>query len=486
MGEHKYRRTAANLGIFALLVVVSLVLVRCGGSSTPAPGVGSANVTMSDPPSGTDFDHVYVTVDGVSASISSTSDSGWQTLVDNLSSTSGAITAVQLDLLHLPQDGQCLLAQLGSTKSLPVGDYQQIRLQLVPNGATNVTLLSINGGSATNMCNGSDWNCVVPQGGSTPMTLNLSSQAQTGLKIPPGQVMGGPIHVAAGQSVDINLDFNAYRSIVMQGNGQYRLDPVLVAYQTSQNLTGISGQVVEGQVVSNALTMTTNAIAGANVALEMATDPMDGTTSVDLIGNYLRPADANGNFDFCPLPAGPFDIVVNAGAGGTTTGNYNATIVTGVPNGTQVTVPLIAETGGPATLAGDVTATPADSTATSITANLYALQTATSSLEFAVPLLTGSTPPISQISVACTAGNCTTSPTGYSLIVPASNPLIGAFSSGSITWTLPDTTLTPGYKVEATCTTATGTDGQFSTTQNVTAATTTTVTPALASLTGCQ
>ncbi|MDE3137066.1 MAG: DUF4382 domain-containing protein [Acidobacteriota bacterium] len=441
---------------------------------------------MSDPPSGSQFDNVWVTVDGVSASTSATSDSGWQTLVSGLSSN-GSINAVQLDLLHLPANGQCLLAQLGSTSSLPAGDYQQIRLQLVPNNATNVTLLSPSGEPTTNQCSSvSGWNCAMPTGGSLTI-LNLSSQAQTGLKIPPGQVMGGPIHVAAGSSVDINIDFNAGRSIVTQGNGQFRLDPVLVAYQVSQNLTGISGQVVQGSVVSNALQMTTTAVPGANIALEMATPPTDGSTNVDLIGNYLTSADANGNFDFCPLPPGPFDVVVNAGATGTTTGNYNATIVTGVTNGTKVTVPVVAETGGPATLTGDITATSADTTATSITADIYALQQATSSLEFAVPLLTGSTPPIAQITVACSGGNCNTNtntPPGYSLVVPASNPLVGSFSGGNISWTLPSTS-TPGYKVEATCSTSSGPTGVFSTTQNVTAATSTVVNPALSSLSNC-
>ena len=473
MGGHHFRKSIANLGIFALLVLATFVLVRCGGTSSTA-GMGSANVTMSDPPSGSQFSDVWVTVDGVSASISGTSDSGWQTLVSGLSST-GSITAVQLDLMHLPANGQCLLAQLGSTSSLPAGDYQQIRLQLVANTATGVTLLSPSGESTTNQCASVNaWNCALPNGG-TLTALNLSSQAQTGLKIPPGQVMGGPISVAAGKSVDINIDFNAGRSIVMQGNGQYRLDPVLVAYQTSQNLTGISGQVVQGNIVTNALQATTTPVAGANVALEMATGPTDGSINVDTIGNYLHAADANGNFDFCPLPSGPFDIVASAGSGALTTGNYNATIITGVPNGTKLSVPLLSETGGPATLAGLVTATAASNTATSITGNVYALQTATGSLEFAVPLFTGSNPAISQVSVPCTAGNCTTAAPVFSLVVPASNPLVGAFSSGNITWTIPTGT-TVNYKVEATCSTGSGTVGTFSTpASTVTAATTTTL-----------
>src|SRR4029077_18587192 len=80
----------------------------------------------------------------------------------------------------------------------------------------------------------------------TPVELQLSSQANTGLKIPPGQIAGGPIVVAAGQDVDLNIDFNACASIVQQGNGVMRLKPVLTAGQVGTNATGISGQILNG------------------------------------------------------------------------------------------------------------------------------------------------------------------------------------------------------------------------------------------------
>ena len=122
------------LGIAAL--VVTATLVGCGGSTTnTAPGVtGTVQTTISDPPScATSFDHVYVTVTKVTAHISSTAsetDSGWVTLVDLSSSPK------QIDLLHLPGAGTCLLSQtLGSASGLPVGNYQQIRLYLLVNNA---------------------------------------------------------------------------------------------------------------------------------------------------------------------------------------------------------------------------------------------------------------------------------------------------------------------------------------------------------------
>src|SRR5260370_28903406 len=131
---------------------------------------------------------------------------------------------MQIDLFSKP-DTTCVLAQLGSA-SLPVGNLQQIRFLLLSNTPA--------GGAAVrspNACAGNGFNCVVVDNGgtSTIHELVLSSQDETGLKIPPGQIMGGPIEVAAGQSVDLNIDFNACASIVQEGNGTFRLKPTLTA-----------------------------------------------------------------------------------------------------------------------------------------------------------------------------------------------------------------------------------------------------------------
>jgi Domain of unknown function (DUF4382) len=130
-----------------------------------------------------------------------------------------------------------LLTALGSNAALRVGAYQQIRLLLVPNDGGGSLL------PASNASAGQGFNCVVLHGVNTPVELQLSSPANTGLKIPPGQVVGGPITVAAGKDVDLNIDFNACASIIEQGNGPFRLKPVLTAGQVSTNNTGISWQV---------------------------------------------------------------------------------------------------------------------------------------------------------------------------------------------------------------------------------------------------
>src|SRR5260370_42549758 len=71
-------------------------------------------------------------------------------------------------------------------------------------------------------------------------------------------------------------------------------------------------------------------------------------------------ADGNGKFRFCPLPPGPFDVVVVAV--GANNLPYNATAVVNVPNGTNLNpIPLVAETraSGPAILQGLVLASAA-------------------------------------------------------------------------------------------------------------------------------
>src|SRR5262249_50727789 len=241
------KQKLAWLSVVALSVAMVVVGFGCGGGSTPpmvTTGTGSVVVTLSDPPSCAapsgaakmpdgSFSNVWITIRSIQAHISATADDnspGWQELAPQLNSA-----PAQVDLLHLPAQGQCLLEHLGSA-SLPAGDYQQIRLILLANASPSGSA------PANNACAslGSVFNCLVDGGGTH--TLNLSSEANTGLKIPPGQVMGGPIHVAEGQSVDLNIDFNTCASILKEGNGEFRLKPTLTAGVVSANMTGISGQ----------------------------------------------------------------------------------------------------------------------------------------------------------------------------------------------------------------------------------------------------
>ncbi len=404
--------------------------------------MGVVNLSLSDPPSCAasagaaavspgSFSSVWITIRSVQAHISSTADSnslGWQELAPQLNSA-----PMQVDLLHLPANGQCLLQQLGSA-SLPAGDYQQIRLILLANAATSMA-------PASNACAslGNVFNCVVDSGSNMCVPshchmLDLSSEATTGLKIPPGQIMGGPIHVAAGQSVDLNVDFNTCASLIREGNGDFRLKPVLTAGVVSPNMTGISGQIVDS--------VTMQPVAGAMVTLQ-APDK-SGTDRIAM----QEQTDSAGHFGFCPLPTGAvFDVVVDAITSSGTA--YDATVVFNVPGGMNLgAVPLIAETpastgasSGPGTIQGTITAING-TTGASIDATVSALQSvmvSSVSHTFTVPLF-----PKSASSVQITsATSCPTgSPSGafcgsYALVVPASNPNVGSVSAGKVTFTAP-------------------------------------------------
>ncbi len=420
--------------LVSMIVLVVAMAVSCGGNVTfmQNQGMGTLGVTISDPPScmaattgaaavasggtaapGGTFTSVFVTIRSIQAHISATADpssSGWQELAPQL-----VAAPVQVDLLHLPANGQCLLEQLGST-SLPAGDYQQIRLILLANAAPSGPAPSTDSNACFKQLGGDVFNCVVDTGGTH--TLNLSSEANTGLKIPPGQIMGGPIHVAAGQSVDLNIDFNTCASIIREGNGDFRLKPVLTAGVVSANMTGISGQIVDS--------VTAQPMAGAIVTLQLA-----DKSGIDRIAMQQQ-TDATGRFSFCPLAMGAvFDVVSDALTSSGTA--YNATVV-----------PTPGASTGPGTIQGTITAINGTTGAT-IDADLSALQSVTvssTSHTFTVPLFANSKAADVQVtsSTACPTG----APTGafcgsYTLVVPASNPAVGTFSGGKTTITPPAT-----------------------------------------------
>ena len=414
------------IGTLAVLMAFALALIGCSssGSGMSDGGTGTVHVSITDPPSckfpNGDFQHVFVTIRSVQAHTSATADDnspGWQELAPQLNTE-----PMQIDLLSAGQTA-CLLVTLGSNTALPAGTYQQIRLLLVPNDGSGGPVPS------TNECGNQGFNCAILQDGSIH-ELQLSSQANTGLKIPPGQVEGGPITVKAGQDVDLNIDFNACASIIQQGNGKFRLKPVLKAEQVSTNSTGISGQVVDS--------VTMQPIAGGTVLVALEQQDASHT---DVIFEESA-ADSTGNFNFCPLPTGAtFDVVVVAINGAAVA--YNATVAVGVPGGTNLgAIPLTAEAGGPATFQGFVTATTGSAAAT-VDASVSALQT------FSLPggaTLTATIPgegnSVSNVAVESNSDCPVMAPPNtncaqYTLIEPASNPSVGVFSAGKINYAAP-------------------------------------------------
>jgi hypothetical protein len=400
------------------LFVAGIIVAGCGGGSSSSTQSAFVNLSVSDPPTCSapngPYSHVFVTVTDVKIHTNANAgpnDSGFVDLTPNLKNT-----PKQVDLLAQAST-ECFLAMLGSKLEIPAGTFQQIRIFLAPDGTT------IEG----NQCTGNAANCVVLTKDGSVHDLKLASEAQSGLKIPSGQIAGGSFTIASGQTKDLDIDFNACASIVGNGNGNFILKPVLHAGEVGTS-SAINGSVVDsttGKPLVGGFTV---------VALEQK-DP----SGVDrVIMSTL--ADVNGNFAFCPVPMGTFDVVIAAVNGVGVF--YAASVTTGVQNSTAVgQIPITPEpsTGntGPASLTG-VVQTAGASGAVSEIVTLSALETVSingSNELVTIPLAPQSLATINVTTASgasCAAG---TDCFSFTLAVPGVNAFVGAFSNAGTKYT---------------------------------------------------
>lgn len=421
-------RRAVFVCLFLGSVAAALFVVGCGSSGT-SNSMASISTSVSDPatcgaPQGP-FSHVFVTITDVEIHQSADagpSDAGWIDLTPSLKSS-----PKQVDLLAAANN-QCFLATLGSNTEIQPGTYQQIRVFLAANGTA----------VAGNQCDVAA-NCVMltADSSNTPHALQLSSESQTGIKIPSGQIAGGKFQVAAGDVKDLNIDFNACASIVTQGNGMYRLKPVLHGAEASLTSASIQGMVVDGS--------TGIAIIGGNTVV--ALEQNDGAGVDRVIMETVT--DANGNFVFCPAPSGTFDVVIAAINGAGTV--YAATVITGVQSGNSLGHVPLTTAGAPASITGQITTT-TGSAPTAADLQLSALQPITensSTVMITTPLAQQSAATATLTTATDASCPANTDCASYTLAVPASNPSVGAFSSSGNQTPAPPASGAVNYTVDA-------------------------------------
>lgn len=428
---------AASLCIISGALLPSILFFSgcsSGKPSSTSSASANVNVRVSDPatcsgPKGA-FSHVYVTITDVQISASGNGDSGWVDLTPAL-----AQNPQQVDLLG-PAGGQCFLATLGATTALQPGSYQQIRVMLASDNS--VVPNNICGGTANCVMMSSNPNMAQP--------LLLSSQAHTGIKIPSGQIAAGQFTIAAGETKDLDIDFNACESIVAEGNGQFRLKPVLHAGEVSLTSASINGTIIDGA--------TNRAISGG--ATIVALEQKDSSRVDRVVMQTVT--DSTGAFSFCPVAAGTYDVVVAAVSG--TQVAYAVTVITGAQPGNALgNVPLTAQTGlstAPASITGVVTT----STGTAPTAadiSLSALQPVGLSLVITVPLAGQSATSANLTTAAGSTCLANTACATYTLSVPAINPSVGAFIAGPIQKPAPPAAGPVNYTIDAFAFTTDGT-----------------------------
>ena len=428
--------------LFRTLALISLVgaLVASGcsnGKSSTPNGGAFVNIRVSDPatcsgPNGL-FSHIYVTITDVQIHASGSagnSDSGWIDLTPSLSQS-----PQQVDLLGQASD-QCFLATLGATTALEPGSYQQIRIIL----ASNTMVI------ANNVC-GSSANCVMLSSApNAAQPLLLSSEAKTGINIPSGQIAGGQFVIVAGQTKDLDIDFNACESIVPEGNGQFRLKPVLHAGEVTLTSTSIDGTVVDS--------VTNQPISGGSTVVALERKDSSGVDRVIM----ETVTDASGAFSFCPVAAGIYDVVV--GAVSRTGVAYTATVITGVQPGNALgLVPVTAQTGAstaPASITGLVT-TSTGSAGTAADISLSALQPISSSVMVTIPLAVQSATSANLTTSAGATCPAKTDCASYTLSVPALNPSVGAFVASASQNPAPPAAGSVSYAIDAFALTTDGT-----------------------------
>ncbi len=407
--------------VVPVLLFLGFVTYGCNSGSnstttTTTSQTTKVTTTISDPaacqaPNG-NFKHVYVTVTDVQASTNGSAAPGDSSFVD-LTPTLKAGAPMQIDLLG-QANNNCFLASLGSTTEIPAGKYQQIRIMLAPDSAA--------GSVMQNAC-GSFANCVVLGDGSSH-DLALSSEAQTGLKINGGQIAGGQFSVATGQTEDLDVNFDTCSSILEEGNGKFRLKPVMHAGEVSTTSTSINGTIISAK--------TGKPIVGGTVLVAVEQADSNGVDQL-LMTTVADPT--TGGFVFCPLLSGNYDIVAVAVDGSGVA--YSAGVETGLqPGNAAGSIPLV-PAGTQATINGLVTSQNATGSGISIDARVAALQQVNAAgLLVTIPLLPSQNITSGEYATAsgsaCPAG---TDCVNYSLQVPSVWPNTGVYAASGATFT---------------------------------------------------
>ncbi len=172
-------------GSFALAVLALFWGCQKGADNSTGPnagsGIGTIEVRLTDAPAG--YDAVNVAVDSIRVHVE-TSDSvgGWFTI-----SRSPAV----YNLLDFMGGKDTLIAE----GQVPAGYYSQMRLY-IGTGSTIVVDSVVHP-------------LVIPSGSQSGLKLNIQAM------------------ILAGAKYVLVLDFNASSSVVLTGNGQYLLKPVI-------------------------------------------------------------------------------------------------------------------------------------------------------------------------------------------------------------------------------------------------------------------
>lgn len=240
--------------ILAILFMAALFIAACSKNNDNTSGNSRLSVYLTDDPAS--YDAVLIDIQDVEVNTTTDSTSGWQSL--------HILRPGVYDLLKFRNGIDTLLASV----DIPAGKISQIRLLL---GTNNSVVI-----------NGASYPLKTPSGQQSGLKLNVQAQ------------------LVAGIEYKLWLDFDARRSIVVTGNNNYILKPVIRTY-TQATSGSVSGIVLPA--------------AGVNWVYAIQNTDTVATAKPDLL---------TGSFMINGLNAGSYTISVNAIA------PLNSTVVTGV------------------------------------------------------------------------------------------------------------------------------------------------------------
>ena len=235
-------------------ILILLLMIGCADEVvTPSDGEGEIRMHLIDAP--TDAEEVVVVVNRVEVHAAGSDEtSGWVVVNDQPAS---------YDLLELRNGASAIFGNA----TLAAGRYTQIRLILGAGSYIKIGGLQFN--------------------------LEVASGFQTGVKLT------HTFEIVDGGIYELYLDFDAERSIVLTGTGQYRMSPVIRC----------QSKVVSGDVAGTVLP------ADANASIWTTAGP----------DTVMTMAAADGSFKLMALPEGTYTLTIE-----TSNAAYLGTTVPGV------------------------------------------------------------------------------------------------------------------------------------------------------------
>lgn len=227
------------LKMFLLPVLITLT-ISCNKNDDSPNGTSTINFHLTDGPGV--YDAVYLDIKEVQ--VHTDAPQGWVTL--------GLARQGVYNILQFSNGLDTLLC----SATIPAGKISQMRMILNSN------------------------NSIVVNGTSYP--LNTPSAEESGIKL------NLNTDFLPNGSYDVWLDFDAGKSVVVQGNGSYKLKPVIRAYSVETN----------GKIAGTVLPLSSKSIV-------YASNGVDTFTAIP---------DATGYFLFCGLPAGTYTVTIDADA----------------------------------------------------------------------------------------------------------------------------------------------------------------------------